>query len=229
MRIEGPFVEATFLRRMTRFSALVHIGQKEKLVYVPNSGRMRELLLQGTTVLVQKRHARHRKTKYDMTIVRLGQNLVSIDSRIPTKLIAEAVQQGQLSEFREFSHIREEVQFGHSRLDLLLSGDQDRCYMEVKSVTLVQGTTGRFPDAPTIRGTRHLDELIRAKRTGARAAIIFVIQRDDATCFAPNDETDPEFALKLREAVKRGVEAYAYTCHISPKSLILKEKVPVHL
>ena len=234
MIINGPLIEANFLRRVTRFSALVRIGQKEELVYVPNSGRMRELLVRGNRVLLQRQDAPHRKTKYDMIMVRLGRKLVSMDSRVPAKLIREAIDQDQLPEFKDYEHIIPEARYGHSRLDLLLTRDQvdrgqERCYIEVKSVTLVQGTTGRFPDAPTARGTRHLKELIRIKKSGARAAVIFVIQRVDAHQFEPNDERDPEFGLTLRQAVKKGVESYAYSCHVSPESILLKMKVPVLL
>lgn len=149
--------------------------------------------------------------------------------RVPGKLVKEAIERAQLPEFDGYDRIVSEVPYGESRLDLHLSRGPDACFIEVKSVTLVEGETGRFPDAPTLRGKRHLEELIRIKRNGIRAAILFVVQREDATGFTPNDRTDPQFGSTLRAAAQQGVEAYAYACRVLKRDIRLKSPLPIIL
>ena len=119
--------------------------------------------------------------------------------------------------------------YGESRLDLLLSGGRGLCYVEAKSVTLVEDGVGLFPDAPTERGRRHVETLAQAVREGHRGAVVFVIQREDASSFAPNDTADPDFGRALRKALAQGIEAYAYRCTVTKEEVRLSSAVPVHL
>jgi sugar fermentation stimulation protein A len=231
MRIERPLLKAGFIARENRFGARVRLAGEEVAAHVPNSGRLSELLELDRQVLVAEARAPHRVTDYDLLMVRLPDTLVSIDARLPNKLFLEAVRKGALPEFEGLSSVRGEVVYGRSRLDFLLeseSGDA-RCLVEVKSVTLVQGGVARFPDAVTERGRRHVRELRDALRDVGRAAVVFVIQRDDAWAFAPHDASDPAFGATLREVADRGVEVYAYTCRVSPEEVVIHERAPVLL
>ncbi|MDP2953506.1 MAG: DNA/RNA nuclease SfsA [Chloroflexota bacterium] len=229
MRIEGEIKEASFVARLTRFSALVEMEGRRETVFLPNSGRMKELLVAGRPVYVVPRGGPHRSTAFDLALVSLGSQLVSVDARVPNILVYEGLVEGSLSSLTGYGSFQREVVFGESRFDLLLKDGPRRCYVEVKSVTLVQGGRARFPDAPTQRGTKHLRHLLRAKKEGHRAAIVFTVQREDATSFTPNDETDPEFGKTLREVVAQGVEAYAYGCRVSLREIKIDREIAICL
>jgi len=155
--------------------------------------------------------------------------LVSIDARLPNRLVEEAVIDDWLEGFEGYTKVEREVRYGRSRLDLLLEGEDRRCWVEAKSVTLVREGIGYFPDAVTSRGRRHLEELVELTSGGERAAILFVVQREDAKSLSPYDESDPEFSEALREAVARDVEAYAHTCRVSRSEIALARRIPVLL
>ena len=223
-------LKARFLERENRFTALVELAGKQVKAHVANSGRLRELFQPGNEVYLIKRDGSHRATKYDLALVRHEDQLVSVDARVPNKVVADAVAAGQLADFSQFAVTRREVRYGNSRLDLLLEDERNnKCFVEVKSVTLVEKGTAMFPDAPTLRGARHLEELAAAVGEGYHAAVIFLIQRDDALVFTPNDRTDPDFGQKLRAAAGRGVGVYAYRCRVTPELIVITEKVPVKL
>ena len=231
MRVRRPLLEGTFVARENRFRARVRLGGKAVAAHVPNSGRLRELLCPDQPVLLAEAASPHRLTDYDLVMVSLPDTLVSIDARLPNKLFDEAVADGALREFEGYSVVRREVTYGNSRLDFLLEADGDSrsCLVEVKSVTLVQEGIGRFPDAVTERGARHLDELRRASLGGKRTAVVFVIQRGDAQAFAPHDESDPRFGEVLREAALDGVGIHAYACAVNRREIRVSDSLPVLL
>ena len=227
MDLGNDLVEGIFLERVNRFLAKVEVDGKEVGVHVANSGRMKELFVPGFRVLVRSVEGEHRKTKFDLVLVDVGTALVSADSRVPNALVAEGVLNGYLKQFADFSEMYREVTFGDSRLDLMLEGRTGRCYIEAKSVTLVENGVGLFPDAPTARGAKHLRTLEAVVEAGHRAAVIFVIQRSDVTAFATSDSSDPDLARALRSAVSVGVEAYAYNCWVTEHSIQLGQSLPI--
>ena len=229
MDLGGDLVEGIFLERVNRFLARVEVDGREVGVHVANSGRMKELFVPGWRVLVRPVAGEHRKTKYDLVLVDMGQALASADARAPNALLEESVANGHLKQFAGYTDIRREVTFGDSRLDLMLEGPQGRCYIEAKSVTLVKNGVGLFPDAPTARGAKHLRTLITVLEAGHRAAVVFVVQRPDANAFATSDPSDPELAEALRSAVAAGVEAYAYNCEVTERSIRLDHSLPIRL
>jgi sugar fermentation stimulation protein A len=190
---------------------------------------MHELLVPGIRVLISPRSGAHRKTAYDLTLVDLGTTLVSADARLPNALAAEAFTQGRLPQFRNYSSIRREVTLGESRLDLLLEGPPGLCYVETKSVTLVVDGVGLFPDSPTVRGVKHVRSLAQAVEAGHRAAVVFVIQRDDSQAFSPHDSADPVFGIAFRESLAAGVEAFAYSCRVTETEVTLCRRLPIYL
>jgi sugar fermentation stimulation protein A len=229
VKLSLDLVEGRFLSRLSRFSALAEVAGREVLVHVPNSGRLRELLTPEHRLLLRPVYSDHRKCGFDLALVDLESTLVSADARLPSHLLAEAVQESRVPQFLGYSRVRREVTFGESRLDLLLESPGRRCYVETKSVTLVVNGAALFPDAPTTRGVRHLNSLAQAVADGHRAAVVFVIQRNDAASFSPHDLADPEFGKALRRCVGAGVEALAYCCQVSELEIKLAEPVPVKL
>ena len=229
MRFEGQPSEAKIVARLNRFAVMVETEGKQEAVHLPNSGRLRELLAPERKAMLWERSGRGRKTRYDLTLVRVGRFWACADARMPPALVAEALARGALPQFAGFPKVRREVVYGDSRLDLALHDNGKTCFIEVKSVTLVQGGLALFPDAPTLRGTRHLNTLAHAIGQGNRAAVIFIVQRPDATGFAPNDEADPAFGQALRKAAEAGVEVYAFVCSVTPREICLASPIPIDL
>ena len=204
-------------------------GNRE-LVHVPNSGRMTELLVPGATVYITPVEAgAARKTRYDLTLVEHDGKLVSVDSRLPPRLVAEAVQLGRVPEFAFYDGVDREVRLGNSRVDLLLSREESTMYVETKSVNKVEDSAALFPDAATERGTKHLHSLLAAVKNGHRAAVVFVIQREDAERLVPDDKSDPRFCETLRTSANGGVEALAYTCSVTRCDITIRDRIPIVL
>lgn len=218
-------LRGTFLARPNRFVARVLIGGEETVCHVKNTGRLRELLLPGAAVVLQRSDNPARKTAYDLIAVEHEGRIVNIDSQAPNRVAAELLRRL----YGDTAIITPEVRKGASRLDFCVSTPEGLTYVEVKGVTLVREGIARFPDAPTQRGARHLRELSACVREGHRALALFLIARDDATAFSPNDETDADFAAALREAVEDGVQTAAYICRVTEDSLIADSPVPVVL
>jgi len=230
----GPLVPATFVRRDNRFRVQVRLDDQTVAAHLPNSGRLTELLVAGRRVWLAPADARQRvrrRTAYDLVLVALADRLVSVDARLPAHLLDRAIRHGQAPPFEGYPIVRREVRRGRSRLDLRLEGGAGLppCWIEVKSVTLVEEGVARFPDAPTLRGRRHLEELIEIVQAGERAAVVFVVQREDAERFAPHDEADPAFGAALRRAAQAGVEVHAFRCHVSREAIRLTAAIPVLL
>lgn len=231
----GPdLLQGIFLERLNRFAALVDIGGKVEMVHVANSGRMRELFVPGYKVWLRYQPGEHRKTHYDLALVDTGFCLASADARLPNALVREALSQGRMTHFADYTTVRPESTYGESRLDFLLEKEigqtgLGKCYVETKSVTLVEEGIGLFPDAPTSRGVKHLRSLMNALCEGYRAAVIFVIQREDVQGFSTHDAADPEFAVAFRQALAAGVEAFAHRCRVTHRRIELAEEIPIEL
>lgn len=221
-------VEAVFIQRKNRFVGLVEVAGQIYPAHVPSSGRMRELLFPGNLVYVAPM-PEGKKTNFRIHLARFGETLVSVDSLLPNRLIYKVIAAGALEQFSGYQEVKKEVGYGNSRFDLYLSGDTGRCLVEIKSVTLVDQGTAKFPDAPSLRGTKHLLELAAAVQEGLRAAVIFVIQRDDARSFAPNTLTDPEFTIALQQASEMGVEVYALACRVTKNDVYLLDQLPIEI
>ena len=210
---------AVFRHRPNRFLAEVEIDGQEQTVHVKNTGRCRELLIPGCEVWLTEPGTPGRKTKYDLVAVRKADGvLFNIDSQAPNRVVKEWLQK------QGFSAVSPEHTYGDSRFDFYMEKDKDgvrteRYLMEVKGCTLEIDGIGYFPDAPTLRGVKHIRELIRAKREGYHAALAFVIQMDGVTEVRPNTDTHPEFAAAMKDARAAGVEVLFFTCHVEPDLL----------
>ena len=231
MKLPTSLQPATVIARLNRFAVAVEVAAHRDVAHLPNSGRLEELLVPGTAALLAPRSSPGRKTAFDLALVRYPtpDNLVSVDARLPSVLVEEALQAGELAPFLCYPSLRREVRFGDSRLDFMLQGERGFCLLETKSISWVVDGCALFPDAPTERGQRHLRTLIEGRRAGHRAAVVFVIQRSDAYGFSPCRPADPAFAATLVDAAAEGVEVYAYRCEVREDGMRILAPVPVGL
>ena len=217
--------KATFLARPNRFIAHVELDGETVICHVKNTGRCRELLVPGAEVWLEKGTNPNRKTAWDLIAVHKGERLINMDAQAPNKVFSEWADRFE----QELLSLRGEYTYGQSRLDFCLETAAGLHLVEVKGVTLEQDGHTRFPDAPTERGIKHLQELIHAVQEGHRASAVFVIQMEDVVDFAPNDVTHPAFGAALREAAAAGVEVVAVNCRVTPDSLEILDRIPVVL
>lgn len=219
--------KAVFLKRPNRFVAEVEIQGKRETVHVKNTGRCKELLIPGTEVILEKSGNPNRKTKYDLICVNKQGRLVNMDSQIPNKAAEEWIKKGGL--FPEEVTIRPEKKYGNSRFDLYVESPVRRAFVEVKGVTLEENNIVRFPDAPTVRGIKHVEELIHCMEEGYEAYLLLVIQMKGVKKFMPNWDTQPEFGQALIKAEKAGVKILARDCLVTEDTIEIQEEVPVDL
>ena len=223
-------IPAKLIKRHNRFSAGVRL-ENGKLadVYVPTTGRLTGVLHPGCQVWLEPADNPARKTRFTMALAELESGgLCSTNAHLANRLFYESVKKGELSAFT-CPVIDREVTFGNSRLDFRLSDGGQACWIEVKSVTYAEGGIGRFPDAPTGRGRRHLGELAKAVARGDQASVVFITQREDAHKFAPFEAIDPAFAEILRQIFEVGVEIHAYRCQVSTENIKIAVEIPVDL
>ncbi len=224
-----------FLSRPNRFVAWVELEGREILCHVKNTGRCRELLLPGTEVwLQQAEEGSSRKTAFDLIAVRKGERLINMDSQAPNRAAEEWLRSGGLFSAQGIPEqklrlLKPECRYGASRFDFYLETETDRIFLEVKGVTLEEDGIVLFPDAPTQRGVKHLDELCACLAKGFQACLLLVIQMEGVRCFRPNDRTHPAFGQALRRAAAQGVKLLAYDCRVTEDSMTIREPVPVEL
>lgn len=219
------------MERPNRFIAYVELNGKKETIHVKNTGRCAELLRPGAVIYVQESDNPERKTKWDLIAVEKetgsGKRLINMDSQIPNRVVQEWIESGNL--FPDVSLVRPETTYGNSRFDLYVEAGERRIFIEVKGVTLEEDGVCRFPDAPSDRAVKHLEELIRAKKEGYEAYVFFVIQMKGVSYFTPNTDTHPAFAEALRQAKEAGVNILAYDCNVTPDSIVVSEPVDVVL
>ena len=224
-------VSARFCNRPNRFIAQVEVDGILETVHVKNTGRCRELLVDGATVYLSVSDNPERRTKYDLIAVEKeterGIILINMDSQAPNVAAYEWILSGGY--FGEGAEVRREVTYGKSRFDLYVEQGERRAFVEVKGVTLENDGVASFPDAPTERGIKHVNELVAAKNDGYEAYILFVIQMKGVHTFKPNDETHKAFGDALRHAAESGVKILAYDCVITPDEMIVDAPVEVNL
>ena len=226
MRYERIY-EGIFLERPNRFIAYIEIDGQVETVHVKNTGRCKELLQPGTKVFVQKAANPERKTKWDLIGVLKGDRMINMDSQIPNKVVEEWIRAGNL--FENVTLVKPETTYGKSRFDLYIEADGRKIFMEIKGVTLEEDGIVRFPDAPTERGVKHLQELIQAKKDGYEAYVFFVVQMKDVKYFEPNMATHAAFGEALKEASCAGVKVLAYDCQVGRDFIEIGDNVPVLL
>lgn len=222
----SDIVPGVFLERPNRFIAHVEIDGSLETVHVKNTGRCRELLQKGARVYCQRSSNPSRKTKYDLIAVEKNGRLINMDSQAPNAAAGEWLRNGGLG---QAENLRAETVHGDSRFDFSFTRNGRPCFLEVKGVTLEEDGVCAFPDAPTIRGTKHLRGLTRAATEGCGCYVLFVIQMEKVKYLHPNNHTDPDFAAALREAAAAGVKVLAVECTVTPDSMEITKSVTVKL
>ncbi|ADC88946.1 sugar fermentation stimulation protein [Thermocrinis albus DSM 14484] len=207
----GTLREAIFLERINRFICRVLYRDGQHTAYLRNTGRLRELLKEGTKVYVREKEGG--KHPLELLLVDAGSSLVCVDSTIPPFL------------YEEYTGVKgkREPRFGNVRFDLLV----DKKIIETKSVNLVRDKVALFPDAPTLRGRKHVEELIKLGEEGYEPLIVFVVQREDALYFSPNWDTDPDFCRALVRYREKGFQLQAYACKVSMKEIMIEKPLDI--
>ena len=229
MKLGAKIVDGIFLERPNRYMANVTVEGREVLAHVPDPGRLPGLMIPGRKVRLVYNPGPKRKTQYTLVLVRHGSIWVSVYPVFANALVKEALEKRNLPFLAGYREFASEVKVGKSRFDFKLEFDGSSTYVEVKSVSLVEEGVGKFPDAPTERGVKHLQELIELRREGHRAAVLFVSQRSDTRSIIPNDAIDPKFGEWLRKAHTAGVELLGLNCTVTAFSVSLKRPVEVIL
>lgn len=231
MQFDPPLIEARLIRRYKRFLADVELeGGEEITVAVPNTGSMMGLTTSGSRVWLSTPASKTRKYKHGLEIVEADGTLVGINTNLPNRLTEEAIRAGIAGDLGSYTTLRREQRYGvNSRIDILLE-DEGRppCYVEVKNVHM-RRTPGlaEFPDTVTARGAKHLDELARMVDAGARAVMVYLIQRSDCERFALCADLDPNYTRAFARARAAGVEAMAIRCQISEEAIVAQTTIPV--
>ncbi|WP_055069534.1 DNA/RNA nuclease SfsA [Clostridium massiliamazoniense] len=230
MYYNKKIVEAKFLERPNRFQGYVELNGERILTRVPNTGRCKEILIEGCTILLREENNPKRKTRYDLIGAYKGEKLIIIDSQIPNKVVEEALINKKIGKLTKYNIIEREKTYGKSRFDFRLSNDDGEIYyLEVKGVTLENNKHCKFPDAPTERGKKHILELVDAIEKGYKGGILFLIQLEDVYDFTPNYETDPAFGEALKFAKDRGIDIFVYNCKVTKEEITLLDQKDIIL
>jgi sugar fermentation stimulation protein A len=232
MRFPNPLLPARLIRRYKRFLADVALADgTETTVHCANPGAMLGLAEAGAEIWLSRAGNAARKLPHSWELVRVGNHLVGINTSHPNRLVAEAIAGGRIPELSGYAGLRREVRYGRSsRIDILLeSPDRPPCYVEVKNVHLKRGTAAEFPDCVTARGAKHLEEMADMVAAGARAVMVYLVQRGDCDCFRIAGDLDPAYARGLASARGRGVEAICYACDVSTEAIEVAAPLPLDL
>lgn len=223
--------KAIFIKRPNRFIAHVNIeGKGVEIVHVKNTGRCAEILKAGTTVILEKSGNGNRKTDYSLVSAYKGDMLINIDSQAPNRVVYDALIEGRIKELPNINVLKKEASFGSSRFDLYFErfnekGIIEKGFIEIKGVTLEHNGVAMFPDAPTLRGTKHVNELMEAHRLGYVCYVFFLAQMKGVYRFAPNSITDPDFSSALLAAKREGVNIIAYDSIVTENSITIGDPI----
>lgn len=223
-------ITGIFIKRINRFIAEVEIDGRIEKVHVKNTGRCKELLIKGQLCYLESSSNPNRKTKFSLISIYKGDMLVNLDSQVPNKVIYDALASGELSHFQNLMTIKREYTYGKSRFDIYFKRQNGReGFIEIKGVTLEREGYATFPDAPTLRGTKHVKELTEALQEGYESYILFLIQLKPVHYFEANRTMDPDFADALKRAHDAGVKILAYDSNISDIGIELGVPIPIHI
>jgi sugar fermentation stimulation protein A len=232
MRFPAPLLRGRLVQRYKRFLADVKLETGEAVTaHCANSGSMRGVSEPGAEVWLSPAAKAERKLRYDWEMIRVGPGLVGINTMHPNRIVGEAIVAGAIPELAGYGGLRREVRYGrNSRIDILLEDDgRPPCYVEVKNVHLRRGEVAEFPDAVTARGAKHLGELAEVARGGARAVMVYLVQRGDCDAFRLAADIDPGYAEAFRSVTAAGVEALAYACRLTTEEIAVERRIPIEI
>lgn len=223
-------IEGVFIERPNRFLAKVLINNREELVHVRNTGRCKELLISGAKIILEDCGDRpNRKTRYSLIAVWKNDMLVNMDSQVPNAVVYESLLDNKVFKLKNLSLLKREVTYSKSRFDLYFESEDQKGFIEVKGVTLENDGVAMFPDAPTERGTKHILEMIQARKEGYRGIIFLLIQMKGPHVFTPNYKTDIKFCESLILAKQEGVEIFVYDSIVTPNEIKIGNQIPIEI
>ena len=227
MLFKEKLLQGTLIKRYKRFFVDIKYQNRKITAHCPNSGSMMGLLNAGNTVWFSESDNPKRKLKYTLEIVNIDKKLVGINTHLTNKIVLEALNQKKIKNLIKFDNIKTEVKFSDkTRFDFLISNNKEKCFLEVKNVTLVRNNKiAEFPDAITSRGAKHLEELIKAKKKGFESYMLYLIQREDCKSFKIADDIDQKYYLTFNKALKSGVKILCYDCKLSNKEIKLNNQI----
>ena len=227
MKFKNKLLQGTLIKRYKRFFVDIKYQNKKVIAHCPNSGSMMGLLTEGNKVWFSKADNPNRKLKYTLEILGANKNMIGVNTHLTNKIVLEALENKKIKDLIKFNDIKSEVKFSdNTRFDFLISNKKEKCFLEVKNVTLVRKKAiAEFPDSITSRGSKHLKELINAKRKGYASYILYLIQRDDCKSFKIAEDIDPEYSNTLIKATKKKLNILCYDCKFSPKGIKLNQKI----
>ena len=227
MKFKERLLQGTLVKRYKRF--FVDIKYKNKIItgHCPNTGSMMGLLNKGNKIWFSRSDNLSRKLKYTLEIIKVGKKMIGINTLLTNKIVFEALSQKKIKNFSKFNNIKPEVKFSDkTRFDFLISDNKEKCFLEVKNVTLSRkDKIAEFPDAITSRGTKHLKELIIAKQRGFESYILYLIQREDCKSFRIAKDIDEDYKIAFDKALKKGVKIICYDCKISTEGIKLNNRI----
>ncbi|OQX75630.1 MAG: sugar fermentation stimulation protein SfsA [Bacteroidetes bacterium 4484_276] len=230
MIFEKKLIHGHLIKRYKRFLADVELNDSRKVTaHCTNTGSMKTCLKEGAEVFLSPAADPNRKTKYTWEMIKINGDWVGINTSVPNKLAFEALTNNLIFGLRGYTKFNREVKFGNSRIDLFAENEQEKCFIEVKNVTMKVGKYARFPDAKTDRGRKHLNELMQIRRQGMRAVMLYIIQRMDVGIFGPAWDIDPAYAETLLKAFQTGVEIIPVMANVSPEKIELGRVLPFDL
>jgi len=235
MKFTSPLLEGLFIKRYKRFFVDIEIIEASKpmtvTAHTANTGSMKTCLQPGFKSYLSVHDDPKRKLKFSLEMLHNGKSFIGVNTSLANKLVIEAISNQVIEEVHGYQNIKPEVKIGDSRIDILLENHASlpACYIEVKNVSYVENNRATFPDAVTERGQKHLRELISIVESGLKAALIFVIQREDCEVYVANNSIDPEYCRLLREAHDKGVMILPYQCKINREEIVLQKRLPLDL
>jgi sugar fermentation stimulation protein A len=230
MKFQQELVHGTLIKRYKRFLADVKLDDgSEVIAHCTNSGSMKSCLENGAEVYLSPVNDPKRKTKFTWEMIKINSDWVGINTGNPNKLAFEAVSAGEIPGLTGYTTVKREVKFNDSRFDVFAENEHEKCFIEVKNVTLKEGKYALFPDAVTTRGLKHLKTLVEVKKQGMRAVMLYIVQRSDVKIFAPAREIDPDYSTMLKKAVEAGVEVIPMQAKVSPEKIELVHKLPFEI
>lgn len=228
MNFNSPLIPGKILKRYKRFFVDVELKDGTTITaHCPNTGSMESCLEVGWPCLLSHHDNPKRKLKFGLEFTSNGESWIGVNTQLPNVIVRNAIEKGEIPELSDYLNIVSEYKVEKSRIDLFLSNEKERCFVEIKNVTLKgKDREALFPDAVTERGKKHLVDLISLKKAGFRACMFFLVQREDVEIFRPAFEIDPNYCQKLKEAYELGVEILIYQTSFSPKGIRISRALP---
>lgn len=217
MHFQIPLVHGYLIKRYKRFLADIKLDDGSVITaHCTNSGSMKSCIEDGAEVYISDIMNPTRKTRYTWEMIKINGNWVGVNTSNPNKLAVEIIKNNLIPQLSGYTTVKPETKYDDSRFDVYAENDKEKCFIEVKNVTLKDEIYARFPDAVTERGQKHLETLIQAKLEGYRAVMLYIIQRTDVDIFTPAWEIDPNYGKKLIKAQEHGVEIIPLQVNVSP-------------